>query len=98
MRCPLCNAVGAGLREEPGVCHLDCSICGHLRLTDTAYVEVGSLTDDDKGLLAEYCRRHSVDPEFPTITHVRLPELIEKMSAIRASELLRTELNKNEKG
>jgi|ERR1700674_510554 hypothetical protein len=97
MKCPLCKATDAGLREEPDVWHLHCTVCGNLRFTSTAYVEVGSLTDHDKSLLAEYCRRYSGDPEFPTITHMRLPEMVEKMSVIRATELLRAELNKKEK-
>jgi hypothetical protein len=94
MKCPLCKAVGADLREDPDLCHLHCTVCGDMTFSVEAYVELGSLTEDHRSLLAEYCRRHSRDSGFPMIAYAGLPEMVEKMSVIRATELLRTELNK----
>jgi hypothetical protein len=97
MTCPLCKAVGADLREDPHVYHLHCTACGDVTFSDVAYPELGSLTDDDRSLLAEYCRRYSGNPGFPMITHVRLHETIEEMRATRSAELLKSELNKRHK-
>ena len=96
---PLCQLERAALedRENPAECHLHCEHCGSVTFTATAYKEAGNLSANEKSLLSEYCHRHSRDPEFPMITHVRLREIIEEMSATRAEELMRAELNKDKK-
>ena len=94
MKCPLCRSGSAVVSERASndTLRITCETCGASVFTMTAYAQLASLTADDRELLSKYCQEHSED-ESP-ITHVRLGEVLERMSAERAATLIKKELNR----
>jgi hypothetical protein len=75
MKCPLCDAPSASVADcsSPDWDILNCAQCGEVRLTTTAYVEIGGLSAAQRRFLAEYCRTQYRPGEV--INHLKLLEI-----------------------
>jgi len=96
MSCPFCGTAGSGWERHPqgkDVFRLQCEKCGAVDFTETAYTtKLGTITADDKGLLAKYF--HDNKGRVPLITYSNFDEILDEQRAKRDAERLRTELDK----
>jgi transcription elongation factor Elf1 len=96
MNCPFCGKAGSSLqknREGKDIFRLQCEKCGTVDCTETAYTtKLGTLTADDKSLLAKYL--HDNSGRVHQITDGNFYEIPDRQRAKSDGERLRAELHK----
>ena len=78
MKCPLCNSSPAVMSKPSGVdrVQLQCPTCGNVEFSETAWVELGSLSQDEKARLKNYIQKSSASGHV-YITHELIRAAIE---------------------